>query len=169
MKASTSSGPMSGSSNALLRWCSGLCLLVGLAAISWSVYFWIDAWIYQIVQRRQFEAIVESKTLKSAPFAPDPAPIREGPTPMAEESIVQRDSLKDSRLETDSMLGQLEIPRIGVSVMVVEGDSAAILRRAAGHLKVLPYLGSLGTWQSPRIETLFFVPYRTFRTMTSSR
>jgi LPXTG-site transpeptidase (sortase) family protein len=32
------------------------------------------------------------------------------------------------------VIGQLEIPRLGVSVMVFEGDDAGILRQGAGHI-----------------------------------
>jgi sortase A len=36
--------------------------------------------------------------------------------------------------EDGGLVGRLEIPRLGLSVMVVEGDNSADLKRAVGHI-----------------------------------
>jgi sortase A len=38
------------------------------------------------------------------------------------------------RLTTGALLGRVDIPRVGVSAIVREGDDAAILRHAVGHI-----------------------------------
>jgi sortase A len=39
-----------------------------------------------------------------------------------------------SRLATGSLIGRMEIPRVGVSAIVREGDDTATLRHAVGHI-----------------------------------
>ena len=39
-----------------------------------------------------------------------------------------------ARRRDGDLFGRLEVPRLGLSVMVLEGDSAAVLRSAAGHV-----------------------------------
>ncbi len=39
-----------------------------------------------------------------------------------------------AQVKTGSVIGNLEIPRIGIHTLVLEGDDASILRRAAGHV-----------------------------------
>lgn len=130
--------------NSFLRWCSGLCLLIGLAAIAWCVYFWVDAHVDQIVQRRRFDAITLSKD-------PDPAP------------VVGRDVLGAPKLAIGSVLGQMEIPRIGISLMVLEGDSDPILRRAAGHLESTAIPGQPGNVAIAAHRDTFFRALRNIR------
>src|SRR5882724_11404955 len=38
------------------------------------------------------------------------------------------------RVQRGDVVGELEIPRLQVSVMIFEGDDAAILKRGAGHI-----------------------------------
>jgi sortase A len=107
--------------HSFLVWWSRLFLFIGLAAIGWAVYLWVDARIYQIRQRQQFDAIVSTRNME--------------PPPLAQVPHTQTGGLKAPKLAMGSLLGELEIPRIGLFVLVVEGDSASILRRAAGHIQ----------------------------------
>jgi sortase A len=108
------------------------------------VYFWVDARVDQIVQRRRFDAITLSKDL-------DPAP------------VVGRDVLVAPKLAIGSVLGQMEIPRIGISLMVVEGDSDPILRRAAGHLESTAIPGQPGNVAIAAHRDTFFRALRNIR------
>jgi len=130
--------------HSFLRWCSRLCLLIGLAAIAWCVYFWVDARVDQIVQRQRFDAISLRKD-------PDPAP------------VVGRDVLETPKLAIGSVLGQMEIPRIGISLMVLEGDSDPILRRAAGHLESTAIPGQPGNVAIAAHRDTFFRALRNIR------
>jgi len=144
MNSSSSNVAMPRSTNSFLRWWSRLCLLLGLAAIVWFIYIWVDARIYQIVQRRQFDAIKLSKDA-------DPAP------------VVRKGPLTAPRLATGSLLGQMEIPRVGMSVMVLEGDSDLILRRAAGHLESTAKPGQPGNVAIAAHRDTFFRALRNVR------
>jgi sortase A len=148
MKSSTTSALLR-SPKSFFVWWSRLCLFVGLAAIGWAVYFWVVAQIYQIRQRQQFDTIVSARTIE--PEAIGQAPLAETP------------ALKAPRLVTGSVLGQLEIPRIGLFVMVIEGDSASILRRAAGHLEGTALPGGPGNVAIAAHRDSFFHALRDIR------
>jgi sortase A len=124
-------------------------LFVGLAAIGWVVYVWVEAQIYQIRQRRQFDAIVSTRTVE--------------PTAIGQVPVTEVPVLKAPGVVTGSVLGQLEIPRIGLSVMVIEGDSASILRRAAGHVEGTALPGGLGNVSIAAHRDTFFHALRDIR------
>lgn len=58
------------------------------------------------------------------------------------------------------VLGRIEIPRIGVSVMVVEGVEDGDLKRAAGHIPGTPLPGQPGNIGIAAHRDTFFRPLR---------
>jgi sortase A len=60
--------------------------------------------------------------------------------------------------EAGGLLGRLEIPRIGISVMVVEGDGAADLEHAVGHIPGTPLPGERGNVALAGHRDTFFRP-----------
>jgi sortase A len=124
-------------------------LFVGLAAIGWVAYVWVDAQFYQIRQRRQFDASVSAENKE--PSADVRMPLTQTPV------------LKGPRLVKGALLGELEIPRVGLSVIVMEGDSASILRRAAGHLEGTALPGGSGNVAIAAHRDTFFHALRDVR------
>jgi sortase A len=61
------------------------------------------------------------------------------------------------------LLGRLEIPRLGLSVMVVEGDDHRTLRRAVGHIPGTSLPGHLGNMALTGHRDTFFRPLRNIR------
>jgi sortase A len=87
---------------------------------------------------------------------------------------VQRDGLKIPKLVVGSVVGEIKIPNIGVSVMVLEGDSASVLHRAAGHVEGTAIPGEPGNVVIAAHRDTFFRPLRNIRdqdiiTLTTSR
>lgn len=132
-----------------LVWWSRLFLLIGVAGIGWVSYVWVDAYIYQIVQLRQLGAILSAHSMESRAAAEVP--------------VTRTPILKLPRLVPGSVLGELEIPRIGLSVMVIEGDSTSILRRAAGHLEGTALPGRPGNVAIAAHRDTFFHALRDIR------
>lgn len=85
----------------------------GAAAVVWSAAYYVQGYLFQFREQRQFERQRAGRVKPTAP--PRTAP-GEG-----------------------SVLGRLEIPRLGLSVMVVEGVSESSLKVAAGHIPGTPY------------------------------
>lgn len=100
-----------------LRWTEWLFLLAGCLTLGFSAFVYIQASLYQVSEARQFE-----NTLSSASPALEMAPQRELQTTL-------RTPTQDG-----SPIGRIEIPRIGVSAVVVEGVTPRSLRLAVGHI-----------------------------------
>jgi sortase A len=61
---------------------------------------------------------------------------------------------------TGRLIGRLEVSRLGLSVMVVEGEDQATLRRAAGHVPRTPLPGQPGNVGITGHRDTFFRPLR---------
>jgi sortase A len=61
------------------------------------------------------------------------------------------------------LLGRLEIARLGLSVMVVEGDDHRTLRRAVGHVPGTSLPGRIGNMALTGHRDTFFRPLRNIR------
>jgi sortase A len=99
---------------AVFRWLERLLMIVGVACLAWVATTWIEAERFQRAERRVLDdsARVPAHTTR---------------TPTTRE---QRDDT--------GPIGRLDIPRLGVSVVVMPGDDDATLSRAVGHLSDTP-------------------------------
>jgi sortase A len=61
------------------------------------------------------------------------------------------------------LIGRLEIPRLGLSVMLMEGADAKTLRRAVGHIRGTPLPGQPGNVGLSGHRDSFFRPLRNIR------
>lgn len=61
------------------------------------------------------------------------------------------------------LIGRLEIPRLGLSAMLLEGDDAGTLRRAAGHIPGTSLPGHPGNSALSAHRDTFFRPLRNIR------
>ena len=110
------------SAQSALMYASRVLAIAGCAALGYSGAAVLDGLLYQSVTARQFE-----KSLR-APVVPSPAlqPLLRALTPQS------------------NALAKMEIPRLGVSVVVSEGTSARILRLGAGHIAGTALPGEAG-------------------------
>jgi sortase A len=143
MKSSTSHGRQSGRYHRIFRWCSRFCLLTGSILLIWCAYQWVDAHAYEDVEGRRFDAVTASRATNPAPVA-----------------AIRVAKVLPSRVEIGSVVGRIEIPRIGVSVMVLEGNTPRIFRRAAGHLEGTAAPGQTGNVAIAGHRDTFFRPLR---------
>jgi sortase A len=71
---------------------------------------------------------------------------------------------KQRRLAIDgAIVGEMEVTRLGLKVIVVQGDSPAILQRAVGHLPTTPLPGESGNVALAGHRDTFFRPLRNIR------
>jgi sortase A len=68
-----------------------------------------------------------------------------------------------SSVVPDGLIGRIEIARLGISVMVVEGTSKRALRRAAGHIPGTAMPGQPGNVGISAHRDTFFRPLRNVR------
>jgi len=91
----------------------GVFLAVGVVAFAYAGYVVVDARIYQARELRR----LQRERHAAVDAAPPVAPVVAAMAP-----------------EDGTVIGQIEIARLGVSVLVVQGESEPILQRAVGHL-----------------------------------
>src|SRR5262245_1790054 len=98
------------------RWLERVLLLIGLLCIGYWAYAWLDA---RYTQYREGKILDEaaSETDALGTFRGSAAASRPR-RPAAEGTLV----------------GRIEIPRVGVSAIVLEGTSNKTLRRGVGHI-----------------------------------
>lgn len=102
--------------NWLLRKAAICCLVSGAILLGACVFVWAGAHVYQALQDQRFAWDVSA----SAGFSKTPAVPR-----------ILETALHNSLA---APLGKLEVPRIGLSVVILEGVDDGTLRIAAGHV-----------------------------------
>jgi sortase A len=123
---------LQGRLNSLLRWCSRVCLAGGAVALASYAYLEAKAYIYQRVQTRHFQVSAERQAEPTQENCPSPA------------------------LITGEPIGRIEIPRIGLSVIAVEGDDDRVLRLGAGRVPGTARPGEVGNLAIAAHRDTFF-------------
>ena len=95
---------------------SKILLLIGIACLSLYGFFTVQAYFHQ----RELERQLYQPTKATAVTV-------DGTSSSGEAARVRR------KLKEGDLFGKLEIPRLNLSVMVMEGESEKILRRGAGR------------------------------------
>ena len=132
----------------ILRWSQRLLLAVAVVALAYCGFAMLDSWMFQRRELREFDRIV-----KAAPSVMPGASV---------PPIV------------DALIGRIEVRRLGLSVMVVEGTTTSALRRAAGHISGTGMPGVPGNVGIAAHRDTFFRPLRNVReddivTLTTGR
>jgi sortase A len=126
-----------------LRWLRNALFAVGVLALGYSGFVVLDAKLYQAAQARRFQQQLES-------VRPTNAGGRHlGNLPVA--------------ATTRGALGRIEIARIGVAAMILEGIDERTLRRAVGHIPGTPLPGQLGNVAIAGHRDTFFRALRNVR------
>jgi sortase A len=116
----------------LLRWLEAGFLLISALALGYSSYSWIVAHLFQSRAHRLVNQLMQ------APGKPGP------PAPGAEGAL----------------LGEIQIPRIGVSSVILEGTDESTLRKAVCHIAGTALPGQAGNIAIAGHRDTFFRPLR---------
>lgn len=131
----------------ILKGCEYFCLGVALACLGTVALSYTRAGIFQAYEGWRF-----NQMLKGQPLS------RPG------ESATERGTYRAPvPLISGSVLGRIEIPRIGLSVMVLQGDDDGVLRKGAGHVPDTAYPGGAGNVVIAAHRDTFFRPLRNIR------
>ena len=105
----------------VLRFAQRLFLWLGIATLAYAggTAAYVDA--YQRYQSRKFEQALAATADIKAEFAEDTADLREG-----------------------DVIGRLDVPRFGISVIVLQGIAENTLTVGAGHVPETPLPGAAG-------------------------
>jgi sortase A len=121
----------------LLLWLERLLLAVGLLCLGLVAFAVVDARWFAYQQGRRLDRALQARqatsrgTLAAAPKAPPPASetdrldsFRPGNAPASPPEPAPE----------GSVLGRIEIPRVGISALVLEGVAGTTLRHGVGHI-----------------------------------
>ena len=95
-------------------------LLIGVISLGYFAYVSVESRLYQAMENRELDAILSSAPRHSEPLVP-----RTRPAP-------------------GSVIGRVEIPRLGVSTIIRAGSDARTLRLAVGHIEGTAFPGEIG-------------------------
>jgi len=123
----------------IVRWVERGLLVMGMACLVWVGASWARATAYQAEQQARLARLsAANDRLVPVPGRIDAVERHEGAPP----------------------IGRLEIPRIGLSAVVMEGDDEATLKVAVGHLPDTPFPWQEGNAALAGHRDTFFRPLR---------
>jgi sortase A len=128
------------------RLLSGVFLALGVIALGYATYVSIETRVYQRTEARRFEQAREVQAAADAVASAAAAAIVLPRVPVDGES-----------------LGEIVIERLGIHVIVAQGDSDAILARAVGHLPATALPGLTGNVVLAAHRDTFFRPLKDVR------
>jgi sortase A len=133
MKIRMAGRPMQGT----LRWAQRLFFAGAALLLGYCGFILADAWVFQQRESRDLESLLKARDSLA----------RRGPPSSAARGLI----------------GRLEIPRLGLSAVLIEGDDAKTLRRAVGHIPGTPMPGHSGNTALTGHRDTFFRPLRNIR------
>ena len=132
----------------LLRWTQRVLFAGGVLLLAYCAFVLVDARIYQQGERRQLARLLAVRQETKGGASPAPSPTAPANPPPA---------------LTGGLIGRIEIPRLGVSAIVMEGIGAKTLRRAVGHIPGTALPGQPGNVGISGHRDTFFRPLRNIR------
>lgn len=122
-----------------------------------ALWIHIDATLYQYAQETQFAAEVQPAPPTPTPQEPPPPQLM---APMEVPKPILPGIASALWQEDPAIVGKLEIPRLGLHVMIRSGDDAATLRRAVGLMPGTAQPGTTGNMVITGHRDTFFRPLR---------
>jgi sortase A len=137
--------------------------VLGSAAVLILAYcglVWADGWRFQKAERRHLEQLLDRGSAL-LPGRPETVDARSHVPPHASSKMVPAATM--ARTAAGGLIGRIEIPSLGLSVIVEEGVDSRTLRHAAGHIPGTALPGQPGNAGISGHRDTFFRPLRKIR------
>jgi sortase A len=125
-----------------------LLIVIGVICLGAWMYVSLEARLYQRLEDRELDAVLRSK---------------------AQPLVTESSSVAPKRLPAGTVIGRVEIPRLGVSTIVRAGTDARTLRLAVGHIDGTALPGDIGNVGLAGHRDTFFRRLRDIRSGDSIR
>ncbi|MGA3095904.1 MAG: class D sortase [Bryobacteraceae bacterium] len=127
----------------ILKWAQRALFTCAILLLGYCGFALVDAWVFQRRESRDLDRLLRDRAASES--APQPAP-KSAPAAVA-----------------GGLVGRIEIPRLGVSAVVVEGVDKTTLRRAVGHIPGTALPGEPGNAGLAGHRDTFFRPLKDLR------
>jgi len=141
----------------MLQWIQRALLFTGVGLLTYTALVFTDAWRFQMQKSRALDQAIESNQSVRASAA---APADDLPDALAGNAPRQPARIAYNRSSASPLIGRLEIPRLGVSAIVMQGTDTFTLRRAVGHLPATALPGEIGNAVLTAHRDTFFRPLK---------
>lgn len=130
-----------GRKGSALQWTEQLLWVIGIVCLAVVLYVLADARWFAFVQGRRLDQALRERSAAGAPAPAQPGSARgvNGAAPSSPAS--QTDNLEAFRPaapppppDEGALIGRIEIPRIGISSLVLQGVESQTLHRGVGHI-----------------------------------
>jgi sortase A len=127
----------------VLQWAQRVLLAAAILMLGYCAFVLVDSWVFQHREKQNLARLLQ-----------DARPAK-GP-----QTVLSALPESLPAIGPDGLIGRMEIPRIGVTVVVVEGTDKPTLRRAAGHIVGTGLPGRPGNVGIAAHRDTFFRPLR---------
>jgi sortase A len=129
----------------ILKWVQRALFAGAVLFLGYCGFALADGWIFQRRESADLDRLLgEQRAVSSGTFRPESSALPNGASAVA----------------TDGLIGRLEIPRLGLSAVVVEGIGKTTLRRAVGHIPGTALPGQPGNVGISGHRDTFFRPLK---------
>jgi sortase A len=132
----------------ILKWAQRFFFTGAVLLLGYCVFVFEDAWVFQQRESRNLQRLLEERHKTTG----DALKLRPATLTPALPAIA-----------ASGVIGRLEIPRLELSAVVIEGDDSKTLRRAVGHMPGTPLPGQTGNAAITGHRDTFFRPLRKIR------
>ncbi len=132
----------------LLRWTERGLFAGAIAMFAYCGFVLMDTWVFQKAGRRQLERLLAVRQEEHGGAGQRAAPTSSDNSPP---------------VAIGGLIGRIEISRLGLSAIVIEGTGRTTLRRAAGHIPGTALPGQPGNVGISGHRDTFFRPLRNIR------
>lgn len=128
-----------------LQWAQRLFAATAILLLGYCGFVLVDTWVFEHRANRTLQQLLDNRgnpsgaSVRLQPAKSTPAPPASG------------------------LIGRIEIPRLKLSAIVIEGDDSKALRRAVGHIIGSPLPGQTGNVALTGHRDTFFRPLRDIR------
>jgi sortase A len=129
----------------ILTWTQRLLFIGAAILLGYCAFVLVDTWIFQ---RRAAQTLAQTLAQTQTAASASPASVVAPLPPL---------------IGPEGLIGRIEIPRLGVSVIVVEGTEKSDLRHAAGHIVGTGFPGQAGNIGVAAHRDTFFRPLRNIK------
>ena len=131
-----------------LQWTQRLLAATAILLLGYCGFAEADAWVFQQRESRILQQLLDT---------------HQGPSDTSVQFRPAKSMPGPPAIAASGLIGRIEIPRLKLSAIVIEGDDSRALRRAVGHITGTPLPGQAGNIALTGHRDTFFRPLRKIR------